>query len=83
MGMIKRLLASLGVHVEQQQPPAPDIVKVESAVAIGRIFRADCERQRLQHELDMRGGPIIPTNDAGLGRPRGSRLGRAIADWLQ
>jgi hypothetical protein len=83
MGVINNLLAHFGIAIENRPAPMPDITKVESAVAISRIFRADCDRQKLDHEIEMRGGPIVPTNDAGLGRDRRSWLGRTISDWLQ
>jgi hypothetical protein len=58
----------LRIKIENRSTSRPDITAVESAVAIGHIFDADTERQKFQHELDMRGGPRISTNDANLGR---------------
>jgi hypothetical protein len=72
-----------GILVENRPAPLPDVTQVEAAVAIGCIFDADTVRQKLQHELDMRGGPRISTNDANLDRDRSSKLGRTIDDWLR
>jgi hypothetical protein len=57
-----------GIFIENRNRPRSDVTRVESAVAISHIFNHDAERQRLKHELDMRSGPLIPNNAAGLGR---------------
>jgi hypothetical protein len=70
-----------GIKIENRSIPRPDITAVERTLAIGHIFDADCDRQKLQHEIDMRGLPIphIATNEQSLGRQ--SPL-RTIIDWL-
>jgi hypothetical protein len=70
-----------GIKIENRSIPRPDITAVEGAVAIGRTFDADCERQKLQHQIDIRGlpRPHIATNDQSLGLQ--SPL-RTIIDWL-
>jgi hypothetical protein len=62
-----------GIDVESRTPPTPDIPAVESAVAVSRIFHADCDRQKLDHDIAMRGiGPRVrlDNNSAELGRDR-------------
>jgi hypothetical protein len=58
----------LGIQAENRQP---GIDRVESAVAISRIFEANATAQQFQNDLTMRGiGPRvrIDSNSAMLGR---------------
>jgi hypothetical protein len=66
--MISEFLAAFGIAIENRTQLRPDIAKVESAVAIGRLFDRDCERQDIEHKLALRGGPLISTNATSLGR---------------
>jgi hypothetical protein len=82
MNLLDQLLGRFGVAVERRLPPRVDITAVESAVQVGRIFDANCERQKIDHDIAMRGGARrIASNAGGLGHHRG--LIRTITDWLQ
>jgi hypothetical protein len=80
MKLLDQLL--FGAAVERRPPPRAEITAVESAVQIGRIFDANCERQKIDHEIGLRGGPRIASNAGGLGRHR-CWLSRTTNDWLQ
>lgn len=81
MSLLDQLSGRLGAAIERRPAPSPNIVKVETAIAIGRIFDADAERQKLDHNIAMRGGPRIANNSAGLGR-NGPGFLRTLTDWL-
>jgi hypothetical protein len=83
MGLLTNILAAAGlVRVEKTTPALPDVLRADSAAAIGQIFRADAKRHQLDHKTAMRGGPRIASNATDLGR-HGRGLFRTVSDWLR
>jgi len=64
--IIHDFLELFGVRVERR-PSLPGVIRVATAMGISRIFDGDVARLKLQHEIDMAGGPLIETNDRSLG----------------
>jgi hypothetical protein len=73
-------LNALGVRIENNRPAMLDIPKLETAVAIGRLFDAECARHDLEHKVKMGSVFRLPSNDRGLGRQDDGR--RRSDDWL-
>jgi hypothetical protein len=81
---INNLLKLLGVQIENRRSPPKPGQQVESTAALASIFDADAGRQKLEHDLALRGGSFIPSNADSLGRikePRGP--GQIIDGWLR
>jgi hypothetical protein len=65
---INNHLKLLGVQIENRRSPPKPGQQVESTAALASIFDADAGRQKLEHDLALRGGSFIPSNADSLGR---------------
>jgi hypothetical protein len=66
--MVADTLAGLAIQIANRNPP-PGIDRVESAVAIGRIFDGNAARQQFDHDTALTGYFRRPENNSReLGR---------------
>jgi hypothetical protein len=64
--IIRRFFKSRGGVIENRQPPIPDVIQLESADAISKVF--DFEVRNLEiAEQARRSGRYIESNSAALG----------------
>jgi hypothetical protein len=86
-GIIRRLLANVATASEQIAPvPArPDITAVRSVGTISQIFDRASRAAAIRHQrqialLRNAAAPLLPTNDAALGRDDSQSVDNK---WLQ